>query len=102
MVETITVTTKFVVTAVTTKLVVTAVMMKLVLAAVTTKLVVTAVTTKLVVQKEEEKAEIFLIFGLVNNTIFITSPVIIKIRKIYLDFVASSVTQILWDRENRP
>ena len=42
MVETISVTTKFVVKAVTTKLVVTAVMMKLVLTAVTTKLVVTA------------------------------------------------------------
>ena len=40
LVETITVTTKFVVTAVTTKLVVTAVMTKLILTAVTTKLVV--------------------------------------------------------------
>ena len=44
-----TVTTKFVVTAVTTKLVVTPVMTKLVLTAVTTKLVVAAITTKLVV-----------------------------------------------------
>ena len=48
MVETITVTTNFVVRAVTTKLVVTAVMMKLVFTAVTTKLVVTAVKRKLV------------------------------------------------------
>ena len=49
LVATITVTTKFVVTALTTKLVVPAVMMKLVLRAVTTKLAITAVTTKLVV-----------------------------------------------------
>ena len=44
-----TVTTKFVVTAVTTKLVVTAVMTKVILTAVTTKLVITAIMTKLVV-----------------------------------------------------
>ena len=49
LVKTMTVTTKFVVTAVTMKLVVRAVMSRLGLTGVTTKLVVTANTTKLVV-----------------------------------------------------
>ena len=53
-------------------------------------------------KKKRKRLKVFFLFGLVNDTIFITSPVMIKILKIHLDFVASSVTQILWDRENRP